>query len=117
MKKRESFLAFPFSRYATYLPSTKMFNTCEKCGLENVSVINSRKKESYIHRRRKCLDCGFTFSTREIRLTDYLNFTKTEVRLPDNLEHSHKDFVTYVKEYLAKLSAKEQVAFLDKIVD
>jgi hypothetical protein len=46
-----------------------------------------------------------------------LDFTKTEVRLPDILEHSEKDFSNSVKNYVAKLSAKEQVAFFDKIVD
>lgn len=40
--------------------------TCYDCG-SNTKVVDSRERElGQLYRRRKCLKCGFTFSTIEI---------------------------------------------------
>jgi transcriptional regulator NrdR family protein len=41
---------------------------CPKCNADTM-VLESRRKVDMIHRRRKCLECGYRFNTDEI-LTD-----------------------------------------------
>lgn len=48
-----------------------MFNTCPNCKSERIAVINSRDKETSIWRRRRCQDCEFTYSTREMMQDEY----------------------------------------------
>lgn len=38
---------------------------CIYCGHEKAKVIDSRKKEGYLHRRRECEKCGNRYSTSE----------------------------------------------------
>lgn len=48
---------------------------CDKCKGANYTAIDSRNdgvKGSYIKRRRKCLDCGYRFTTVEISKDEYL---------------------------------------------
>ena len=39
---------------------------CPKCGSENISVVDSRKRPNYIFRARICFDCGNKYQTQEI---------------------------------------------------
>lgn len=39
---------------------------CPECGSNQVCVINSRSKEDFVFRRRRCLDCNARFNTFEI---------------------------------------------------
>lgn len=41
---------------------------CKKCGSSNIKVIDSRSTFSNVVRKRKCLDCGFIFRTKEIMI-------------------------------------------------
>ena len=44
---------------------------CPKCNSENVIVYNSRTyADNHVWRRRKCLDCEYRFSTKELTLTE-----------------------------------------------
>lgn len=41
--------------------------TCPNCGTENNSIVlDSRPKKWGIYRKRKCLCCGYRFSTAEV---------------------------------------------------
>lgn len=48
---------------------------CIKCGQNNTSVINSRqnKKTATVWRRRRCKDCGHTYTTYEDVAIDQIN--------------------------------------------
>jgi transcriptional regulator NrdR family protein len=62
----------------------KTFNTCQKCGSKKIAVTNSRERDIYIWRRRKCEVCEHTFSTVEIRRADYDKLTgKPEMSEPE----------------------------------
>lgn len=39
---------------------------CPKCGSENISVVDSRRRPEYIFRARICLNCGHKYQTMEI---------------------------------------------------
>ena len=39
---------------------------CPKCGSENISVVDSRRRPDYIFRARICLNCGNKYQTMEI---------------------------------------------------
>jgi len=38
---------------------------CPCCGGRNYHVVDSRERDQYIHRRRKCCDCDSSFVTHE----------------------------------------------------
>lgn len=40
--------------------------TCEKCGLANSSVIDSRPTDGFVRRRRVCLSCKNRWTTYEV---------------------------------------------------
>lgn len=44
---------------------------CPKCGSDQVNVIDSRPKEGTVARRRKCLVCGYRYSTVEVDVSEY----------------------------------------------
>ena len=45
---------------------------CDRCGADDYScVVDTRKKNEFgYYRRRKCLSCGFRFTTYEIKPSD-----------------------------------------------
>jgi transcriptional regulator NrdR family protein len=88
-----------------------MFNTCEKCKSTQIAVINSREKRDYIFRRRRCVKCGETFSTREIRQSEYEFLKKEHGKLTPETR-----FRGIVKAYVLSLTAKEQTEFFDEII-
>lgn len=61
---------------------------CPKCGNDVVSCIDSRPKSGTIYRRRKCISCGFRFSTVEIGLDDLESYKQKEAFLADMLSRA-----------------------------
>ncbi len=57
---------------------------CIKCGQNNTQVINSRqnKKIATVWRRRRCKDCGHTYTTYEDIALDQLLVVSDKARLP-----------------------------------
>lgn len=88
-----------------------MFNTCEACKSTQISVINSREKRDYIFRRRRCGNCNETFTTREIRQTEYEFLKKEHGKLTPETR-----FRSVVKAYVLTLTAKEQTDFFNEII-
>lgn len=39
---------------------------CPVCDSNQIGVFNSRTESGYLHRRRKCMSCGFRYSTYEL---------------------------------------------------
>ena len=39
---------------------------CDKCGGANIATLDSRPMDSYVRRRRKCLNCDHRFTTYEV---------------------------------------------------
>tara|TARA_R110000868_G_scaffold88938_4_gene247818 strand:+ start:587 stop:847 length:261 start_codon:yes stop_codon:yes gene_type:complete len=56
---------------------------CPVCGSLTSIVTDSRPKDTFIHRRRKCFDCGEKFSTQEKMIDDkpFSEYEKVEVLL------------------------------------
>lgn len=50
---------------------------CEKCGSQNLYCVDSRKTHGKVRRRKKCLDCGFKFSTIELPMCEVYRIEKT----------------------------------------
>ena len=44
---------------------------CPKCRSGNIDILDSRRHEDCVKRRRMCLDCGFRYSTIEINVDEY----------------------------------------------
>lgn len=49
---------------------------CNKCHSETI-VINSRDDDGYVRRRRKCVNCGYRYSTVEFLKEDFDNVIKS----------------------------------------
>lgn len=50
---------------------------CNKCGSEQIFVIDSRRKQGSVYRRKKCQNCGERFTTYEVTQENfeaYLDF-------------------------------------------
>ena len=54
---------------------------CDRCGAEDNSVVTDTRKSSVYgyRRRRKCLSCGFRFTTYEIKPSDLMRQYETIV--------------------------------------
>jgi len=54
----------------------KNVRLCENCGKYGMSVCDSREKDELIRRRRKCVYCGATFRTMELKIEEYEEMQK-----------------------------------------
>jgi transcriptional regulator NrdR family protein len=54
---------------------------CPKCNALGLAAADSRPYNGTIRRRRKCLNCGYRFSTFEIIEEDYRKMKDTEAEL------------------------------------
>lgn len=63
---------------------------CPKCKSNQVSVINSRRCNEGVNRRRSCLACGFRFTTLEISIKDYEALREKEQSLQEALRRVKK---------------------------
>lgn len=70
---------------------------CTKCGHDVVSCIDSRPKNGTIYRRRKCLQCGYRFSSVEVSLEALEGYKANEKLLAGLLDHA-ADVQTQIKE-------------------
>lgn len=61
---------------------------CPKCNHDVVSCIDSRPRNGTIYRRRKCLKCGYRFSSAEISLEDLDSYKAKEKLLAGLLDHA-----------------------------
>ena len=57
---------------------------CPKCGCPDSIVVDSRKHESYINRRRDCCNCSFRFFTVEVAELDEKNLTRIKTIMKHN---------------------------------
>ena len=58
---------------------------CPKCNALGLTCIDSRPYNETIKRRRKCLNCGYRFSTVEIGIDDYSKLKEREADAADVL--------------------------------
>ena len=72
----------------------KGLNRCPECD-GKVCVVDSRVQERYLRRRRKCLACGYKWTTRETAIDG------PEVRVPfdelQKLKDAYKDMMAIMK--------------------
>lgn len=61
---------------------------CPKCNCDSLKCTDSRPSNETIRRRRKCLNCGYTFSTFEISMNDYYGLKIKETLLDDVLSYA-----------------------------
>lgn len=76
--------------------------TCPQCNSYNLSCISSRPTGQKIRRRKKCLDCGYRFTTYEISSREYDVLKRYKELL--------KDLQAKVGELLAKTEYEEESA-------
>ena len=50
---------------------------CPNCKSENLYCVDSRKSQGKVRRRKKCLECGFKFSTIELPMNEVYRIEKT----------------------------------------
>lgn len=63
---------------------------CPKCANTLASCIDSRQKNDTIYRRRKCMECGFRYSTMEITLDENNRLREVEKSLKELLSHAQE---------------------------
>lgn len=63
---------------------------CPKCGSNITSCIDSRPKENGVYRRRKCLDCGYRYSSWEIKEEELKQLREAFKALGELLSHSNE---------------------------
>ena len=64
---------------------------CSNCGSDAISVIETRSLDSFVYRRRQCLDCGAMFYTKEYA-----------IEFNDGYEAIQKWHILYRKEHKNK---------------
>ena len=62
---------------------------CPNCGSEQVMVYDSRSRDHYIIRRRKCMDCDNRFTSYEILESDY-RYMRDFIRVVENMQQDVK---------------------------
>ena len=73
---------------------------CPRCNAMGLAAADSRPYQGTIRRRRKCLNCGYRFTTFEIREEDYRKMKDTEAELADVL--------SYLEDFMAKVSERRK---------
>ena len=73
---------------------------CPKCNALGLAAADSRPYNGTIRRRRKCLNCGYRFSTFEIIEEDYRKMKDTEAELAYVL--------SYLEVFLEKVNERRQ---------
>lgn len=76
---------------------------CKECGIEDISIIDSRfTLDSTIRRRKVCNKCGCRFTTYEVRKEDLEALYSTKVELEEI-----KGFVEELKERLSNFETQQ----------
>ena len=73
---------------------------CPRCKAYGLSITDSRPDGKTIRRRRKCLNCGYRFTTYEISAEDY-------TKVKDN-EALVTDVVSYLDEFFKKVNERNK---------
>lgn len=76
---------------------------CPRCKAYGLSCTDSRTDGETIRRRRRCLNCGYRFTTYEISAEDYRKL-KGEV---EGTEALITDMLSYLDEFYKKVSERE----------
>lgn len=63
---------------------------CPKCGNSLASCIDARQKNDTIYRRRKCVECGYRYSTIEITIDENKRLIEVEKSLKELLSHAQE---------------------------
>ena len=77
---------------------------CPRCKAYGLSITDSRPDGETIRRRRRCLNCGYRFTTYEISNEDYRNLKDKE---KDN-EALIADMLSYLDEFFKKVSERNK---------
>lgn len=72
---------------------------CPKCNAYGLAIADSRPDGETIRRRRKCLNCGYRFTTYEISEEDY--------RKVKNDEALVADVISYLDVFFEKVSERK----------
>lgn len=73
---------------------------CPKCGSDQVTVIDSRRDDSMVTRRRKCMDCNHRFQTHEITAEAYNEMKEKEKTLKFIIESVRRECIATVRKGL-----------------
>ena len=63
--------------------------TCPYCGCSDTRIVDSRKREDSVFRRRKCIECGKRFNTIEIDY-DLYNYRMDAISLHEKKRRSYE---------------------------
>ena len=72
---------------------------CPRCGSLNIMVLESRPREDFYFRRRKCNACGYRFSTAEISMDEYNDYV--------NKVNNYEQIMSKFKETFETISKEE----------
>lgn len=77
--------------------------TCPVCG-GDTRIIDSRDKEEFKKRRRKCLECGYKFNTIEIDMDLYLKMeVKTMIELTIENPEKVLEAIKYFRDFASMI--------------
>ena len=79
---------------------------CPKCNAMGLSCADSRPYYETIRRRRRCLNCGYRFSTVEISIEDYHKLKENEADATDVLSNL-EEILSKVRELRGKSEVEE----------
>jgi transcriptional regulator NrdR family protein len=63
---------------------------CPKCGNGLSSCIDSRQRDNNVYRRRKCLGCGYRYSTQEVSVEELKQLRAAEKALGELISHANE---------------------------
>lgn len=75
---------------------------CPVCNSRNSKVVNTRKYEDHIWRRKQCKDCGRFYSTQEVAFAEHRQFTEGVKALKEQC-----DYINEKMSLLSSYHAKE----------
>lgn len=78
---------------------------CPRCNALGLTCKDSRPNGETIRRRRRCLNCGYRFTTYEISAEDYRKL-KGEV---EGTEALITDMLSYLDEFYKKVSERQKM--------
>ena len=76
---------------------------CPKCNAYGLACSDSRPYNETIRRRRRCMNCGYRFSTVEISVEDYRKLKDKE---PET-EALIADMLSYLDDFYQKLNERK----------
>ena len=79
---------------------------CPKCKAHGLACHDSRPYNETIRRRRRCLNCGYRFSTVEISIEDYHKLKENEAETADVLSNI-EEILTKVRELRGNSEVEE----------